>query len=313
MHADRWRDIPDYKLDELAALLREPVTARQGLIRLAAMLWRYRHRVSQVEWEDYVKNIYRPHPCFSYVQQDPFARIGFQKPRGYAGDAVMIDLVYGHQSIRPLIEESTPLGQELYRQSLVSDGAQATRGRRDLIARMVDETASRVRGAHVCSIACGHLREAELSNAVAERRLGRYVAFDVDPVTLKVVEEEKGSQGIEPVHGSVKRILAGLKLGAFDFIYAAGLYDYLPDGFGSALLTKLVQMLNPGGCCLIANFVPSIPDCGHMEASLAWQLIYRAESDLNRLLVNANLSAKHTSRVFRDATGQIAYLQISAC
>jgi hypothetical protein len=64
-------------------------------------------------------------------------------------------------------------------------------------------------------------------------------------------------QGIEPVCGSVKPILAGLKLGAFDFIYAAGLYDYLPDAFGSRLLMELVAMLNPGGCCLIANFVPS--------------------------------------------------------
>jgi hypothetical protein len=32
----RWQDVRDYDLDELARLLKEPATAREGLIHLAA-------------------------------------------------------------------------------------------------------------------------------------------------------------------------------------------------------------------------------------------------------------------------------------
>jgi hypothetical protein len=37
----------------------------------------------------------RGHRLFEIVQQDPYTRRAFQKPRGYAGDAVMLDYVYG--------------------------------------------------------------------------------------------------------------------------------------------------------------------------------------------------------------------------
>lgn len=40
------------------------------------------------------RNLGRAHPMFGICQEDPFTGRAFNKPRGYAGDAVMLDYVY---------------------------------------------------------------------------------------------------------------------------------------------------------------------------------------------------------------------------
>jgi extracellular factor (EF) 3-hydroxypalmitic acid methyl ester biosynthesis protein len=97
--------------------------------------------------------------------------------------------------------------------------------------------------------------------------------------------------------------------GRFDFIYSAGLYDYLADDVAAALTRKLNAMLAPGGVLLVANFMRGIADRGYMEACMDWWLFFRSLDDLVRLgraacVENGSLS------VFGSPDGYLGYLEI---
>jgi hypothetical protein len=57
---------------------------------------------------------------------------------------------------------------------------------------------------------------------------------------------------VEPVKGSVRQILAGkFNPGQYDFVYAAGLFDYLAAPVAAALTRRIFDMTAPGGQMLI--------------------------------------------------------------
>jgi hypothetical protein len=94
----------------------------------------------------------------------------------------------------------------------------------------------------VLAIAVGHLREAELSKALASGHISRFVAQDADTTSLQEVETHYSHLGVETVHGSVRDILTRkLALGRFDFVYTAGLYDYLADNVARALTVRILK------------------------------------------------------------------------
>ena len=47
---------------------------------------------TEAEWADYAQLCLR-HPLRALLHQDPFTYRAFSKPRGYSGDAVLLDLV----------------------------------------------------------------------------------------------------------------------------------------------------------------------------------------------------------------------------
>lgn len=64
----------------------------------------------------------------------------------------------------------------------------------------------------------------------------------------KIVRRDAGRLGVEAAEGSLKSTIArGSKLGRFDFIYAAGLLDYLNDKAEGRLVRALFGMLKPAG------------------------------------------------------------------
>jgi hypothetical protein len=79
-------------------------------------------------------------------------------------------------------------------------------------------------------MASGHLREVLHSRAMQRRAFGRFVALDQDLHSVESVRGDRGPLGVDAAEGTVKDVNArGSRLGSFDFIYAAGLYDYLND------------------------------------------------------------------------------------
>src|SRR6185503_4886600 len=162
-----------------------------------------------------------------------------RRPRGYPGDALLLDFVYGGGTSAPLVKSASPLGAALYHEWDPYPALGAIRGRRDYLAGRLMEFG----GKEVLSVACGHLREAQALDGVPERdRPARFVALDQDPATLEVVRAEQQTNGVQTVAASVLDLLRpGNRLGAFDFIYSAGLYDYLSGEVGLRLLHKLVQ------------------------------------------------------------------------
>lgn len=252
----------------------------------------------------------RRHPLLDLVQQDPFTSRAYLKPRGYAGDAVMLDYVYGREELWPE-PEATSLGRAIFRYTTAAPASEGVRARRGFMAEFVDRLAEGVPQPHVLSIAAGHLREAALSSAVRRRRLGRFVALDADGASMNEVATAYGPFGVETCHSDLRKLLTGRAgLGSFDLVYSTGLFDYLHEATGRRLVTAMFALLNPGGRLLVANFLPEIRDVGYMEAYMDWHLVYRTRHDMLELTRDVPQREIHSLRIFAEDNQNIIFLEL---
>ncbi|MBK5571052.1 class I SAM-dependent methyltransferase [Ensifer sp. SSB1] len=276
--------------------------------RLAAALHETRAKFHPNVWQELIP-IAQAHPVAEYFLQDPFTRWSSEKPRGYSGDAQLLDFIYGHASVAKEIERASPVGRALYDYTKDASSSVAVRERRDLLTRHVDEiAASRGSQAEILTIAAGHLREANRSVALQERRIKRWVALDQDPLSVGSISRDFSGTCIEAVDGSVRSLLGrDQKLGKFDFIYAAGLYDYLADKVAIKLTHRCLQMLKPNGVFLFANFAQDIGVDGYMETFMNWALLLRSEADMWNIIHKSAGKAAIDARVQFGANRNIVY------
>jgi extracellular factor (EF) 3-hydroxypalmitic acid methyl ester biosynthesis protein len=222
---------------------------------------------------------------------------------------VMMDYIYGLGDAARAGQEATPIGRAIFRHMGTRPSARAVRYRRQLLAELIDRTAARG-GSRVFALAAGHLREVEMSAAVRAGRLEHFVAMDQDQASLAVVDRDYRELGVLPMSGSVRQILGGkVNLAHFDFVYAAGLFDYLAPSVATALTSRLFDMLRPGGTLLIPNFAAGAADTGYMEAFMDWHLIYRTHDDMQALA--AALAGVRSVDVFDDDDATITFLLVN--
>jgi hypothetical protein len=284
---------------------------REGLDDLFGGLAHLRNTMEPEAWRAFVASVRKDGLLDDLVYQDFLTRRALEKPRGYAGDAVMMDYVYGIHGYRQAAGQASDIGRAICRYIQRGPAGQGVRIRREHIARLIDEIAFAVPAADVLAVASGHLREAELSNALRLGRLGRFVALDADVESLREVDAQYSQLGVETIHASVRHILARkVTPGRFDFVYAAGLYDYLGDPVGAALTARLFDLTNPGGQLLIPNFAPRCPDRAYLEAFMEWNLIYRDEFDMTALLARIPEAQIARYDIYSDTSGSIVYLRV---
>ncbi len=295
-------------LNEAEPYLHRPVTVSRGMEILMQGLLLKRCSSGSEEWRAFCEQVCRRHPIYSLLQQDPITQRAATKPRGYPGDAVLLDLLYQDSSVQSKIRRSGEIGRAIYAYLTQCPSAASVRWRRAFLARLIDETAERVSSAEILSIACGHLRESTESTAVCESRLKRLVALDSDARSLEEVAASKNGWNVECVQGDIKDLLRGRNsLGRFDLIYSAGLYDYLNDSTAGFLTRVLFKMLKTGGRLLIANFMPQNNERAYMEAFMDWQLIYRTERQFEQI---ASPLTCHIRRIFPDDNRYVVYLEL---
>ncbi|WP_064695185.1 class I SAM-dependent methyltransferase [Rhizobium aegyptiacum] len=275
---------------------------------LIGQLHDVRQKCGAAVWQKLIPLI-QAHPSAKILQQCPFTRWSFEKPRGYSGDASLIDFIYGHPAVAEEVARSTHLGLDIFEYTINAPGPVAVRERRDILTRYVDETAART-GAdtEILAIAAGHLREAEASTALAERRLKRWVALDQDPQSIGSISSQFHGTAVEPIDGSVRGLLARKhQIGTFDLIYAAGLYDYLTDKVAIRLTQICMDMLKPGGVFLFANFSDEMADDGYMESYMNWELLQRSEADMWRIARSSAPENTVENKVWFGANRNIIY------
>lgn len=269
-----------------------------------------RQCLTEDEWRQIIQEDLRRHPIAGPVLRDPFVRRAAEKPRGYAGDAVLLDFIYHHPSVQPEIDDAPAIVRAAMEFTTNSPAPRAVRNRAALLAAEIDSTARRVPRPEILSLACGHLREARLSRALRSGDVGRFLAIDQDTASLAVVREDNARYGVEAVEGSVKTLIArGKDLGKFDFVYAAGLYDYLNDKLAARLLQALFERVKPGGKVWIANFKPDIADRGYMEAYMDWWLIYRNDAQMRRLGDALPAAEVASIRTFSEHENAVVFLE----
>jgi SAM-dependent methyltransferase len=275
---------------------------------VALRLNRMRQNLSCENWHSYIDNFVAPHAYCALARQEPFCARAYDKPRGYAGDAPMLDLVYEELSATMRVTE---MGRRLHAWTLQQPACRSVQARREILSTLIDDVAATTPAPRILSVACGHLREAQRSDAVRSGAVAELIALDQDRESLAVVEREQRANNVIPVHASIRRVVGnGLKLGTFDLAYAAGLYDYLDDSVAQALTLTMFRALRPGGRLVVANFAPNLRDIGYMEAIMDWRLIYRTETEMARLSVRIPAAEIAEREMFRDAPGNVVYLSL---
>lgn len=247
----------------------------------------------------------RAHPLAEMFRLDPYARRALEKPRGYAGDAVMLDYIY-----RPN-RSLDGLAAVLHEATTTLPNAKSVLWRQDYLATLIENSMRRCDHPEILSVAAGHMRELDRLRDLTSQTNAAFTALDNDAASLSEVESAYPEYDITTHVGNclslsrVKRIRK-----QYDLIYSAGLFDYLQDLTAAKLIAAMVKRLKPGGRVSIGNFSRSSHGRGFMAGFLDWCLIYRDENDLRALADAA--CPKAPIRIFRDQPGNVVYLEIFA-
>jgi extracellular factor (EF) 3-hydroxypalmitic acid methyl ester biosynthesis protein len=266
----------------------------------------------------------------SYIQRHlhpivlcaPFAYRTYQKPLGYAGDYEMVNMMLRDP------QEGSSLFAKMFNVWLLQQGSAAAHRNRVnyLKQRLIDvaaDSARQGRRARILNLGCGPAREVQ--EFLAESQLSNSAEFtllDFNDETLRHAAAALGQRqqqhgrttSVNLVKRSVQQLLKdmvradGISKGtSYDFIYCAGLFDYLPDRTCKRLMTLFHQLLAPGGLIVITNVAPTSPNRGSLELILDWHLIYRDAAKV-ATLCPAEIPAEE-AQVLTDESGINVFLE----
>ena len=280
---------------------------RDAMGKLRTSLRELRSELRPGEWT-LIGEQARRHPLHTLLLESPFTRRAYEKPRGYAGDAVMMDLIYG--MARPG-DDLSPLGGMLYGYEFDSPCFQSVRSRRAILAREIDSVAAAHPNVQVLSVASGHLREIEWSRAARSGAVD-ITAIDQDHDSLSCIAHDYDQRyRVKTVPASIGDVLRRtVRFADIDLAYAAGLYDYLQDDVARALTAALFRMLRPGGRLLIANFTPATYDAAFMEMFMDWRLVYRTPEAVRPLAASINPADVARIEQFFDDNQHVTYIRV---
>ena len=247
--------------------------------------------------------ICKSHPLAKLVLEDPYSRRAHDKPRGYAGDAVMLDYIYRPQPIA-----ASSIGLAMHRATTGLSNAKSILWRRDYLASKITAAMRRTSPARVLAVASGHMRELDVIKTPSKQDALEICAVDLDDLSLQECCRSYPGINIRTVHSSAITIRRAKLPETFDLVYCAGLFDYLNDATAEFLLAQLHRQLLPSGLLCIANFTPENHGRGFMEGFMDWSLILRDERDLVRIAKDALPGCALST--LRDPYGNIAYLEI---
>jgi len=253
----------------------------------------------------------------------PFAYRTYQKPLGYAGDYEMVNMI-----LRDPHEGSSLFAKMINVWFLRQAPAEAHRNRiKYLKKKLVEETeriARHGRMARIFNLGCGpagEIQEFLSENDICER--AKFTLLDFNDETLlhtsKLLHEIKmryrRDTPIQLVKKSVHQLLKeSVKPSEdspdrkYDFVYCAGLFDYLSDRICKRLMTIFYDLLAPGGLLVATNVDASNPSRNTMEYILEWHLIYRDRKILSSL--NPDQAPPGTFTVKSDTTGVNVFIEV---
>ena len=247
----------------------------------------------------------RRHELFELCQQDPYTARAYHKPRGYAGDAVMLDYVYSGRAP----EDTSEIGRRIFQATTRVPMGLSVLFRRAFLRSHIDDVIARKPACRILSVASGHCREIEDSLLFQQVSDCEFFALDQDHASGATVAAQYAHPRVHVVTEPIKALVSGrIDLGEVDLIYSAGLYDYLPDPIAMRLTQRLYGMLKPGGQLLAANFLRTCYGRGYLEAFMDWRLEYRTAEELRHLFPE---DARERAQVSIDPHGNVVYAVVT--
>jgi extracellular factor (EF) 3-hydroxypalmitic acid methyl ester biosynthesis protein len=254
----------------------------------------------------------------------PFAHRAYQKPLGYAGDYEMVNMMTRNP------QEGASLFAKVFNVWLLQQGsAAAHRNRLMYLTKCIETETLRVshtgNRARIFNFACGPAVEVQQFldySPLSEQVEFTLVDFDSETLayTQKAINDIKERLGWRtPVQFQKKAVRQLIKdsqkfvaaengaKGKYDFIYCAGLFDYLNDYTCKQLIKIFHQRLAPGGLLVVTNVTPLTSNRGSLELILDWHLIYRDAAQLEHLC--SDIIPKEEIRIKNDETGINIFLE----
>lgn len=218
------------------------------------------------------------------------------KPRGYAGDAEIMRMIYENR-----YEGRYVFNQLLHKHAVEHPGAQAVRNRRRMIPRILRDVLERfpaigTHGFRILSVACGPAWELQdLFRSAEDFARFSCTLLDQDEEALELARQ--GIRRIEAARGihleasyvgdSVRTMLRerdlAARFGRFHLAYSMGLFDYLTTPVARAVLARLWELVLPGGTLVVGNFHPGCRSRAYMDYWCDWALGYRTEEEFRAL------------------------------
>lgn len=227
---------------------------------------------------------------FPYFMRSRLLERAYYKPKGYAGDFKMIELIY-----RKKPDGDGKLGRLIDEWLLNQIPPQAVRNRRWLLCNLLDrlcrERLDKGRTIKIMNLACGPCRE--LFDLLTQCDYSAQIdalCIDIDADALQYANQ---CVNTAPHQASVRFMRENVvkwslgrarhDLGFQDIIYSSGLCDYLDRRVILKLLERCYDHLTPGGALIVGNFSTSNPDRHFMDNIMYWRLIHRDEQDMREL------------------------------
>lgn len=252
----------------------------------------------------------------------PFVYRSFQKPLGYAGDYEMVNMM-----LRDPFEGASLFAKIVNLWFINSPPCEAHRNRiKHLVSRLTEETQKAIREKRtlrVLDMACGPAKEVQEFLALDDHcENAQFELLDFNDETLeytgRTLEEVKRihhrKTTIKMTKKSVNHILKETfkptvtpPEAAYDFIYCAGLFDYLEDRICKKMMNYFYDLLAPGGLLLATNVTPTNPLINTMESLMEWHLIYRDEKQMRVLKPDA--TPEDHCKVMMETTGINVFIE----
>ncbi|MCK4486691.1 MAG: methyltransferase domain-containing protein [Desulfobacterales bacterium] len=222
--------------------------------------------------------------------QSPFVKRSVEKPLGYGGDHVTINMIYDNA-----YDGHTLLGKLLSKYTYSLDASRVVRLRKQCIKSIVLEKMKEFdrtkRTMEIFSVGCGSAREIE---EIMKANDGSFHAeislLDFDERPLYYAEKRLSQQNkngitkLNFLNKSIRALVKEKRKDNYDLIYSLGLADYFSNTTCKMLVRSLFNKLKQNGTLIIGQYSTGNSSRCYMEFVGEWYLIYRDTDELSKWL-----------------------------
>lgn len=228
-----------------------------------------------------------------------------RKPQGYAGDYEMMNQIY-----RNSYEGGSMFSKLMHKYGINEHSSLSVRYRKNYLIDKIKSLSATKDRFISGSLACGPAREiVDFLHQVDPSESSKYSFILMDQDLDALLNAKRNISDVVLARGlkcelifaplSVRSVLEQteeaqfLSSVKFDFLYTAGLYDYLTQPVAKALSMTLFESVKPGGMFIVGNFHPDNPTKTISELVADWRLVHRGDEQMLDLVPDHLVATKN--------------------